>query len=63
MFDDIIKFFGNQQTLADLLEIDKAAVSQWAEDGIPPLRAIQIERLSGGKFKAINIVRLKRCKN
>lgn len=55
MIDEIVTFFGGQTKLALLLGIDKAAISNWRKEGIPPLRAIEIEKLSIGKFKAIDI--------
>lgn len=55
MIDDIFKHFGSQSALAELLNIDRAAVSQWWRFGIPPLRMLQIEKLSGGKFTAASI--------
>lgn len=55
MIDEIVEFFGGQTKLALLLGIDKAAISNWRKEGIPPLRAIEIEKLSDGKFKAVSI--------
>lgn len=54
---EIISFFGGKSGLAKALGVDPAAVSQWvAADHIPPLRAIEIEIKSNGKFKAIKII-------
>ena len=53
MIDEIVKYFGGQSALAKLLNIDRAAISNWRHDGIPPLRAIQIEELSRGKYKGL----------
>lgn len=55
MIDDIVSYFGGQTKLAEILGIDKAAISNWRKDGVPPLRAIEIERLSDGHFKAVDI--------
>lgn len=57
MIQEIIKHFGNQAKLAKKLGIGRAAVNHWSIRGIiPPNRAIQIEKLTEGKFKAIDIV-------
>ena len=56
MFEEICKFFGNQKKLADVLEVTEAAISIWKRQGIPAARAIQIEELSGGIFKATEIM-------
>jgi len=56
MIDKIIKHFGSQDALARCLFVDKSAISQWKLAGIPPARAIEIERITFGKFKAVDIV-------
>lgn len=56
MFEQIIAFFGSRAELARRLNVDPAAVSQWGRDGLPPARAIEIEQITGGEFKAVNIV-------
>lgn len=56
MFEKIIKHFGSRAELARLMGVDRAAVTQWAKDGLPPARAIEIEQMSVGKFKAVDIV-------
>lgn len=53
----LIKHFGSQTALAKILNVDRAAVSQWLVSGIPPKRAIEIEELTQGKFKAVDLVR------
>jgi DNA-binding transcriptional regulator YdaS (Cro superfamily) len=53
---DVIKHFGGKSALADALGVDPAAVSWWLKNGLPALRAIQIETLTGGKFKAKDIL-------
>ena len=56
--DEMIKHFGNQSNLARALNITRSAVSQWLiEDIVPPAKAIRIERLTDGKFKANNMVK------
>lgn len=56
MFQKIIEHFGSRSELARLLKVDRAAVTQWAKDGLPPARAIEIEQLTMGEFKAVDIV-------
>lgn len=48
---DAIKHFGSAAKLAKALGIWKTAVSQWGET-VPPRRAYEIERLTGGELKA-----------
>lgn len=56
MLDDIFIHFGSQSALARMLGVSAAAVAQWCVEGVPPARAIQIEKLTDGKFKAVDIV-------
>ena len=56
MFEAIIQFFGSRAEMARALGVDRAAVTQWGKDGLPPARAIEIEQLSQGRFKAVEIV-------
>lgn len=55
----VFEYFGSQSELARLLEITRAAVHSWQTIGIPPMQAIQIERITKGHFKAADIVGLK----
>jgi len=55
VYNKIISHFGSHANLARALGVTRVAVSLWRTDGIPPQRAIQIERLTGGKFKAVDI--------
>ena len=59
MIEKVLVYFNNSQAeLARQLEVDRSAVSQWVtEDKIPPLRAIQIEKLTSGKIKAVDLVK------
>ena len=53
--DEVIEHFGSQVKLADTLGVTQGAVSQWMSNGgLPAGRAVQIERLTGGKFKAVD---------
>ena len=45
-----IEYYGSATKLADALGITKAAVSQW-DKFVPELRALQLERLTGGELK------------
>lgn len=56
MFEQIIAFFGSRSELARRLNVDRSAVTQWANDGLPAARAIEIEQISNGAFKAVDIV-------
>lgn len=53
--DKIIEHFGSRSALARALGVERAAVTQWLRFGLPPARAIEIERLTGGLFKATDI--------
>lgn len=53
---NIIQHFGSKAELARLLDVDRAAVAQWCRFGLPPARAIEIETITNGKFKATDIV-------
>ncbi|HAW74927.1 MAG TPA: Cro/Cl family transcriptional regulator [Alteromonas australica] len=48
---EVIEYFGSCTAIAEKLGVSKSSVSQWGEI-IPPLRAYQIERLTGGQLKA-----------
>jgi len=55
--DELAEHFGNQLGIAKALRIDSAAVAQWRHHGIPPRRAIEIEMITGGKFKAVDLIK------
>jgi DNA-binding transcriptional regulator YdaS (Cro superfamily) len=57
MFEAVLAFYGSQVGVARLFQVSRAAVSQWTTaGGFPARRALQIEMLSGGRFRAIDIV-------
>jgi DNA-binding transcriptional regulator YdaS (Cro superfamily) len=57
MFKELFLYFGNQNKMAGQLDVTTQAISQWVRDGkVPPARAIQIEYITNGKFKAVNLV-------
>lgn len=49
--EEICQHFGGRAKLARILGISTQAVHQWGES-IPPWAAIEIERISEGKFRA-----------
>jgi DNA-binding transcriptional regulator YdaS (Cro superfamily) len=56
MIREIITYFGGTTATATALGIAPSAVSQWIKDNrIPPQRAIEIEALTGGTFRAVDI--------
>lgn len=57
--EQIIEFFGSKAALARALGVEKPSVSHWLENGLPARRAIEIERLTEGKIKAVDIMGIK----
>jgi len=53
----VIEWAGSQSALAKLLGCSSANISLWHKSGIPANRAVQIERMTSGKFKAAVIAR------
>ena len=54
---EVIEYFGSQKELAERLGVSEAAVSFFVNrDGFPAFRAIQIEIMSDGRFKAIDLI-------
>lgn len=57
MIEDIVKWFGSKSNMARTLGVDRSAVTHWVNKGaLPAYRAIQIESLTKGKFKAVDIM-------
>lgn len=57
MIKSIVDHFGGVSETARLLGVSAPAVSQWIKHNrIPPARAVQIEVLSKGKFKAADML-------
>lgn len=48
---DAINHFGSKAAIATALEIHRASVSQWGEK-VPPRRAYELERITGGQLQA-----------
>jgi DNA-binding transcriptional regulator YdaS (Cro superfamily) len=55
VYHKIISHFGTQAALARALGVSRVAVTLWKTEGIPSHQAIKIERITGGKFKAVDI--------
>ena len=59
-FEDLVKYFGNQNKLSIKLNVSRQAVTQWKNAGfVPPAQAIEIERITQGMFKAVDLVVVK----
>lgn len=55
---DVIGHFGTRGKLAKALGVSRVAVSQFERQGyFPGVRAIQIEELTDGKFKAKDLIK------
>lgn len=57
--NDLITHFGSQSAYAAQVvarypdfPLTQAAVSQWADDGVPPLRQLQAEHMTDGVLRA-----------
>jgi len=56
-FQKVVEHFGSKAALARALGVHRVNVTQWQDNGyFPPKRAIQIERITGGKFLAFNLI-------
>lgn len=54
---DLINYYGSKKKLADALGVTQPAVSQWlSAGGLPPARAIDVELVTHGQFKAVDVV-------
>jgi DNA-binding transcriptional regulator YdaS (Cro superfamily) len=52
-----VEHFGSKAKMADALKVSRAAVSHWIKAQVfPPARAIQIEALTKGEIKALDLV-------
>ena len=53
----LIAHFGSQVKLAETLGVTQGAVSHWVnKGGLPAGRAVQIEIMTKGEFKAVDFV-------
>lgn len=48
---EAIEYFGTQQAIADVLDIDQSSISLWGQS-IPLPRQAQLQILSDGKLRA-----------
>ena len=56
-FEKVVEHFGSQANLARELGVTRQAITLWKVLGaIPPGNAVEIERITNGKFKAVNLV-------
>jgi DNA-binding transcriptional regulator YdaS (Cro superfamily) len=49
--EEAISPFGTQQKLAEALGIKQGSIPSWDPDRIPLARALQVEKLTGGKLR------------
>ena len=62
--DEVIAYFGSQKELAKRMGISEASISLFInKDGFPAFRAIQIEMMSEGRFKAVDLIKDNRFYN
>jgi len=53
---NLIETFGSQKAIAEAVGVTEAAVSRWfAEGRVPPRRALELERITEGSLKAIEL--------
>jgi len=56
LINTVVAYFGNQSAMARALGVSRASVSSWVITGtVPPARAIQIEKVTEGEFKATEL--------
>lgn len=56
-FNSVFDFFGGQNKTAGILDVSTQAISQWKVKGcFPPAQAVEVERLTNGEFKAVDLV-------
>lgn len=51
----LIDYFGTKAKMARALKVSRGVVTFWATRGIPAHKAIMIEKVTGGVFKATDI--------
>ena len=56
-FQKVFQYFGGQNKTAGALDVSTQAVHAWKNRGyFPPAQAVEIERITDGKFKAVDLV-------
>lgn len=53
--DQIIEHFGKKANLARALKVFPQSLTRWCVFGFPASKAIDIERITKGKFRAVDI--------
>mgnify|MGYP001613331029 FL=1 len=53
--DRLIAHFGNVNETAKAFGYDRQLIDMWRRRGIPFKRGTEVERISGGKIKAIEV--------
>lgn len=56
-FRRAVDFFGSQSEIARALKISPQAVSKYRFEGFSAESAIELERISGGELKALDVAR------
>jgi len=51
-YDQLIRHFGSQASIARALNLSSPSVWEWQTNGIPDERQLELERLTDGKLKA-----------
>ena len=55
-YEKLVEHFKTASALASAVGVGRAAISRWKDEGIPPGRALQLERVSGGVVTAQEIL-------
>lgn len=53
--EQVIQHFGSKAELARSLEVAPQNVTRWSRLGVPASVAIKIEKITSGKFKAVDL--------
>lgn len=57
MFKELIDYFGSRSAMAEALGVSRQAIAQFEAQGyLPAGRAIEVEEISGGKYKAKELI-------
>ncbi len=55
-FKTVFNYFGGQNKTAGALDVSTQAVHAWKTRGyFPPAQAVEIERITDGEFKAVDL--------
>jgi len=58
MFNELIEYFGSRKALYEALGITRQALFQFEAQGyLPAVRAIEVEKITEGKFKAGDLIK------